>query len=49
MTNMLKYLTITTFLAVTALVAGCNTTAGFGEDVESVGDAIEDTANDAKD
>lgn len=28
---------------------GCNTTEGFGEDVENLGDAIEDSAADAKD
>jgi predicted small secreted protein len=36
-------------LSVTAMaLAACNTTAGVGRDVESAGDAIEDTANDAK-
>lgn len=29
--------------------AGCNTTEGFGQDVEATGDAIEDAAEDAKD
>lgn len=28
-------------------IAACNTTEGFGEDVESAGDAIENTAEDA--
>jgi predicted small secreted protein len=29
-------------------LAACNTTAGIGRDVESVGDAIEDSAEEAK-
>lgn len=32
-----------------AMLAACNTTEGFGEDVEATGDAIEDTAADASD
>jgi len=28
--------------------AACNTIAGMGRDVEAAGDAVEDTANDAK-
>lgn len=32
-----------------ASVSACNTTEGFGEDMQSAGEAIEDTANDAKD
>jgi predicted small secreted protein len=38
-------------LVVSALmltIAGCNTTAGIGRDVESVGNAVENTAEDAK-
>lgn len=30
-------------------VAGCNTVSGFGKDLETVGGAIEDAADDAKD
>ena len=30
-------------------VAACNTTAGFGEDVEATGDAIEGAAEDVQD
>ena len=30
-------------------VGGCNTTEGVGEDIEAAGDAISDTARDAKD
>jgi predicted small secreted protein len=42
----LLYLALT--LAPLGLVA-CNTTEGVGKDVKSAGNAIEDTANDAKD
>jgi predicted small secreted protein len=36
-------------LSVSALaLAACNTTAGVGRDVRSAGNAIEDTANDAR-
>ncbi len=31
------------------LLTGCNTTEGFGEDVEALGDSIDDAAEDAKD
>lgn len=31
-----------------ASVSACNTTEGFGEDMQSAGEAIEDTAEDAK-
>ncbi|MEJ2256659.1 MAG: entericidin A/B family lipoprotein [Woeseiaceae bacterium] len=30
-------------------LGGCNTTQGFGEDVEAAGEAIEDTAEEAED
>jgi len=30
-------------------LAGCNTMAGVGEDIESAGDSIEDTAEDCSD
>lgn len=30
------------------LIAGCNTIEGLGRDVESVGDAVEETARDNK-
>jgi predicted small secreted protein len=33
----------------TALLTGCNTIEGAGRDVEAVGDAIEDAADDAND
>jgi len=32
-----------------AILTGCNTTEGAGRDIESAGDAIKDTARDAKD
>ncbi len=36
-------------LVTAALLNGCNTTEGVGEDIEATGDAIADTARDAKD
>lgn len=35
-------------VAMSSALAACNTTAGAGRDIESVGDAIEDTAEDAQ-
>ncbi|QKK10096.1 MAG: entericidin A/B family lipoprotein [Planctomycetota bacterium] len=32
-----------------AVVAGCNTIEGVGDDVEAAGDAVSDTARDAND
>lgn len=32
-----------------ATIAACNTVEGAGKDIEATGDAIEDTARDAKD
>lgn len=37
------------FVGAIAGLAGCNTTQGVGEDIEAAGDAIADTARDAKD
>ena len=34
-------------LLIAVPAAGCNTVAGAGEDIESAGDAIEDTAEEA--
>ena len=31
------------------LIAGCNTTRGFGQDVEATGEAIEEAAEETKD
>jgi len=36
------------FLFGIAVLAGCNTVQGAGQDIESAGDAIEDTARDAQ-
>ena len=36
------------FSALVLSLAGCNTTAGAGRDLRSAGNAIEDTAEDAK-
>lgn len=36
-------------LLTAAVLNGCNTTQGVGEDIEAAGDAISDTARDAKD
>jgi predicted small secreted protein len=43
----IQYLMLLMLVALAA--AGCNTTKGFGQDVEATGDAIEDTADDAMD
>ena len=43
----MKYLTMLVLAASVAL-AGCNTMAGFGKDVEKTGDKIEDAANKRK-
>lgn len=37
------------FLVGITVLAGCNTVQGAGQDIESAGDAIEDTARDAQD
>ncbi|MCC5805995.1 MAG: entericidin A/B family lipoprotein [Opitutales bacterium] len=37
-----------TFLAASLFLAGCETTAGAGRDLEAAGDAIEDAAEDAQ-
>ena len=36
-------------LAVLALLAGCNTIAGMGKDVQKVGEKVEEKAQDCKD
>jgi predicted small secreted protein len=36
-------------VASTGILGGCNTVEGAGRDVEAVGDAIEDAADDAND
>ena len=45
LTAALPLIAIATALA----LGGCNTVKGAGKDIESAGDAIEDTAQDAKD
>jgi predicted small secreted protein len=44
--------TVVMFIALAMLgsaLTGCNTTEGFGEDVEELGDSIDDAAEDAND
>ena len=52
MRAMLKFLSVPVFglmmLVGSAALVGCNTTDGAGKDRESAGDAISDTARDAK-
>jgi len=43
---MLRFLEVVLVLSLLGF-ASCNTTAGLGEDLESAGDAIENTADDA--
>jgi predicted small secreted protein len=45
----LKIVTISCLAAAGFGLNGCNTIEGVGEDVEAAGDAISDTARDAKD
>ncbi|MCC2674582.1 MAG: Entericidin EcnA/B family [Ramlibacter sp.] len=40
----MKAITTATLIAVALLLAGCNTMRGFGQDVQKVGDKIEDKA-----
>lgn len=40
---------VTLALLTSAALNACNTTQGVGEDIEAAGDAIADTARDAKD
>lgn len=44
-----KTLHLMLLMLVALAAAGCNTTRGFGQDVEATGEAIEETAEDAKD
>lgn len=44
-----KVVTISCLAAAGFGLTGCNTIEGVGEDVEAAGDAISDTARDAKD
>ena len=40
----MKAITTATLVAVALLLAGCNTMKGFGQDVQKVGDKIEEKA-----
>jgi predicted small secreted protein len=47
-----RLVSVFTFVALslaTMILSGCNTTAGLGEDIESAGGALEDSAEDASD
>lgn len=44
-----SYLTLLGLAAFSVLGAGCNTVEGVGQDVEALGDNIEDAARDARD
>jgi predicted small secreted protein len=48
-TQMLSRLALLLFVVATLGLAACNTAEGVGRDIESTGDAIEDTARDVKD
>lgn len=39
---------ISTFIVLMFMLTACNTMEGVGRDVESVGEEIEDTANDSR-
>jgi len=45
---MLKKLFIFALISGVAMLGGCNTMAGFGKDVEKVGDKIENKAEEKK-
>ena len=45
----MKVIYLLALLLVAFAASACNTTRGFGQDVEATGDAIEDTADDAMD
>jgi predicted small secreted protein len=47
-TVMLRRALLAAMLVATAAVGACNTAEGIGKDVESAGDAVKDTARDAK-
>jgi entericidin B len=44
----MRILVLMTMLAASLAVSACNTVAGAGKDVKSAGNAVTDTANDAK-
>ncbi len=45
---MKKLIALTAAFAFIGVLSGCNTTAGFGKDVEKTGEAINKDANKAK-
>lgn len=45
----LAVLSFITLAVAGAFLSGCNTTEGVGEDIEAVGDSIDDAASDAND
>ena len=45
----MKMLYLLMLIIVAIATSACNTTRGFGQDVEATGEAIEDTAEDAMD
>jgi len=47
--SLLRVLAAGAMAASVAVIAGCNTIEGVGEDVEAAGDAVADTARDAND
>jgi predicted small secreted protein len=47
-TRTLRRTLLAAMLIATAAVGACNTAEGIGKDVESTGDAVKDTARDAK-
>ena len=47
--KLVRILYLMLLFLVALAAAGCNTTEGFGQDVEAAGEAIEDTAEDASD
>jgi predicted small secreted protein len=44
----MRKLVLLAFAAATLAVAACNTVEGAGEDLKAAGNAVEDTAKDAK-
>jgi len=46
--DLLRLLSLVLLLGAAVALGGCNTIAGFGEDVEATGDAVSDTAEDVE-
>ncbi|MBK1705215.1 entericidin A/B family lipoprotein [Halochromatium glycolicum] len=47
-TPVLAIATLLVWLAIALALSGCNTVAGFGEDLETAGDSLEETAEEEK-